>query len=182
MSRKSNRKRAARKSAERGVQIIRAAYRRAESLSPVDPESGIPRFTSPAENLAYEPKGPAREILRRYSEASANKKLMPCPHILALLFPEHEIFKTVYSNRSYIPEIVLWAAWKPDILVCPMCKERITLRGDEENYRCDGCSNFAETLISWTSIIPGEDGFPALACHMGLCKSCAELSGMYSHD
>lgn len=141
--------------ADRSLGFVSTAYRLA--------------YSNIEHNPAYEPSGPVREILARYPEDMADMRA--CPHVGRILAP------AFYKPSPDDPPIVIWAAWKPDLLACPACSGVLSLRGDEENYRCDGCGNLTDVITSGSSVIPSEDpGFPSLMMLYGLCAKCARDS------
>ena len=116
----------------------------------------------------YNARGPVREILSRYRES----QMTACPHVSALELPPG-------LSRVKRPEVVLWAAWKPDLLVCHDCRFSLALSDETENHRCDGCGTVEEFLATGPSVIEAENpGMPPLVCAYGLCKKCAEASGL----
>ena len=124
------------------------------------------RYTNIGHNPAYEARGPILDILSRYNESA----LTECPHVASLDIPPG-------LSRGKRPEIVLWAAWKPDLLVCHDCRSLITLDDNTENHRCDGCGKIVMHITTGTSIIPAEvENMPPLVCVYGLCADCRKAS------
>jgi hypothetical protein len=124
-------------------------------------------------NSAYESREPVRDILARFPVDMSGMEA--CPHVNKLLAP------ALFKASSEDPPLVLWAAWKPELLACPECSSALDISGSEENYRCDGCGNLADILTSGSAVIPSEtDDFPSLVCIYGLCAQCAKDSGLRS--
>lgn len=145
-----------------------------EPISPEDLAQGILsgmvhlRHTNIRNNPAYTAKGPVKEILSRYDES----RLTECPHIALLDIPPG-------FSRVKRPEVVLWAAWKPDLLVCHDCREMLAASDEIDEHTCDGCGKICEVIGAGTSVIPSEvKGMPPLVCAYGLCDECSKASGI----
>lgn len=143
-------------------------------LSPEDLAQGIKsgmvhlRYGNIRHDPAYEPQGPIKTILARYNES----QLTECPHIALLDIPPG-------LSRAKRPEVVLWAAWRPDLLVCHDCRSMLAASDATAEHTCDGCGKYCEIIGAGTSVIPSEDkDMPPLVCAYGLCAECRKASGL----
>lgn len=123
-----------------------------------------PVFDDPS----YMPTGAVREILARFDI----RAMTFCPHVTLLASPSA-------FRSGETPTVVLWAAWRPDRLVCHDCRSELEISDNTANHRCDGCGKLSIVLQVGASVIESEEpGMPPLVCTYGLCPDCTERSRM----